>query len=1091
VCLQRGLSGGQQKRVQIASALIASPSILLLDEPTSGLDSHSAFETLNCIRDILNRAQGIKLCVMLTIHQPNSKILALFDDVMVLNKGEMSFFGSASDAMEHFDQIGLKCPPSTTVTDHILQVADERFESKLVPVSSPVNLPLAFNQSFCGSRLQDVLNKHTAYCATFVKKAEVLLKREEVRVSLWRQTQILLLREYRIAYRDPKLYYVQLALHTMFAVLIGVVFWDLPYNVSGNFNVFPAALLWLVLLNCWVHAFKVYYFSISNRRNGVEIVNGKYHPFALLLAESISTAVLVIMFVPAGLLTYFMTGLPVNAMPIVMLVLWVTSLTAEAMVAVLTKLSADPTTSMYYVCVSFVVLQVFGGGVFLPWKDCPDYWLWLQEVTLFTHSSRAINAFVFTDFSIKCHSHNNGVCCDPGTGSLYRCIDQTVANGSVCDVDAREILFVTQGIGVHDNPWRFFGFLILLLTCFKGLLLLFAYWPLDELRYRVFKRVRKVVLLLCCCGGASFRREIRRKIRPLTKGGHFMDQSEGEGYADSTPSPACSGDDISSSVTTPMVKGFFRDVKGTHLVWRNFSVAVPGTNRKLIDNVSGFVCSGSLLALMGPSGSGKTTLLNGLADRIDYALTEGDVKFAGRVMTSQDLTYIPQVDELNSALTVDDHIKLIGKLTCTDEIAMQERLEEILIVLGLRSKRNTPFGRLSDGERKRVSIGVGLISRPPVLFLDEPTTGLDFISAYSIAQFLAKLAHTAKVAVIMTVQQPSAPMFDLFDDLYLLQGGTLVYAGSGEGSTSYFTTVGYHNPFKINPADYYLEICRSDAMLLQDSGLVRVSWAELFSKAEQGAAHAKILDDIQEAAISIAMSNAGGSFEGPGMVTRFTVLFWSLFGVFRTQCFQQRMSAMIIVAVLLGTLFFDLEPTTENANSYLGSVFCSETAVMLCVITATSAFARSRREAIDRIENGFYQPAVYVAAQFAVSLVMNLAIIAVYVAILLLLSRIEPYIDTVLLRIVGTWGLACGMEAVIMVLVECLKNGYLCTSGGLIFLGFSMLFSGFFRPQEKVPDSMSWLCYISPLHVSLAFALSNSICSMIELLLILFTFVYW
>jgi ABC-type multidrug transport system ATPase subunit len=155
----------------------------------------------------------------------------------------------------------------------------------------------------------------------------------------------------------------------------------------------------------------------------------------------------------------------------------------------------------------------------------------------------------------------------------------------------------------------------------------------------------------------------------------------------------------------------------TALTWHGLSVTLP--NKKvLVDNISGMVKSGRVLALMGPSGAGKTTLLNALSRRAKYAKVTGEVKFAGRHMTPTDLTYVPQFDEVNGSMTVEEHLLFVGSLTCTDLVEMRVRLVSLLDVLGLTGKKDTPVSGLSGGEVKRVSIGLGLISAPYVLFLD-------------------------------------------------------------------------------------------------------------------------------------------------------------------------------------------------------------------------------------------------------------------------------------------------------------------------------------------------------------------------------------
>ena len=154
------------------------------------------------------------------------------------------------------------------------------------------------------------------------------------------------------------------------------------------------------------------------------------------------------------------------------------------------------------------------------------------------------------------------------------------------------------------------------------------------------------------------------------------------------------------------------------LTWTDLSVILPKSGKKLIDSVSGMVSSGRVLALMGPSGAGKTTLLNGMSGRAKYAKVEGSIQFSGRKMTSADLTYVPQFDELNGVFTVLEHFLFIGSLTCVNYVEMTKRTDQLLTVLGLHEKMHVPIKKLSGGEVKRVSVGIGMISKPNVLFLD-------------------------------------------------------------------------------------------------------------------------------------------------------------------------------------------------------------------------------------------------------------------------------------------------------------------------------------------------------------------------------------
>ena len=107
---------------------------------------------------------------------------------------------------------------------------------------------------------------------------------------------------------------------------------------------------------------------------------------------------------------------------------------------------------------------------------------------------------------------------------------------------------------------------------------------------------------------------------------------------------------------------------------------------------------------------------------------------------------------------------------------------------------------LTGGQKKRVSIGLGLVGQPSVLFLDEPTTGLDSSAALNIVSYISAVARATKVVCIMTIHQPSAAVFNSLDDLCLLEGGRLAFFGRMENSAAYFASLGFHCTTACNPA---------------------------------------------------------------------------------------------------------------------------------------------------------------------------------------------------------------------------------------------------------------------------------------------------
>ena len=115
----RGVSGGEKRRVGIACELVTSPSILFLDEPTSGLDAYNAFNVVECL---VTLAKSYNRTVIFTIHQPRSNIVALFDNLILLAKGQTVYSGPLSSCQSYFEQIGYHCPPGFNIADYLVDL---------------------------------------------------------------------------------------------------------------------------------------------------------------------------------------------------------------------------------------------------------------------------------------------------------------------------------------------------------------------------------------------------------------------------------------------------------------------------------------------------------------------------------------------------------------------------------------------------------------------------------------------------------------------------------------------------------------------------------------------------------------------------------------------------------------------------------------------------------------------------------------------------------------------------------------------------------------------------------------------------------
>lgn len=190
----------------------------------------------------------------------------------------------------------------------------------------------------------------------------------------------------------------------------------------------------------------------------------------------------------------------------------------------------------------------------------------------------------------------------------------------------------------------------------------------------------------------------------------------------------------------------------------------------------------------GVSGAGKTTLLDVLATRVTIGIVSGDTMINGKLTDTSfqhKVGYVQQQDIHLSTATVREALQFSALLRQPSSIPQAEKLqyaEKVIDMLEIRELADAVIGVPGEGlnieQRKRLTIGVELAARPQLLiFFDEPTSGLDSQTSWAISELIKKLTNSGQ-AVLCTVHQPSAILFDQFDRLLLISpGGKTVYFG--------------------------------------------------------------------------------------------------------------------------------------------------------------------------------------------------------------------------------------------------------------------------------------------------------------------------
>lgn len=226
-----------------------------------------------------------------------------------------------------------------------------------------------------------------------------------------------------------------------------------------------------------------------------------------------------------------------------------------------------------------------------------------------------------------------------------------------------------------------------------------------------------------------------------------------------------------------------------------------------------------MTALLGPSGSGKTTFLNAIAGRMQSRNLHISLSLNGSVLdpvaNRVNIGFVHAHEALYPTDTPVESFEFVARLK-QPSLSVDERagkVQSTIDSLRLRKCADTFMGSatvkgVSSGEKKRSSVGIELIPERDILFLDEPTTGLDSVAALELVSLL-KLIALRGVCIVAVVHQPSNEIMDLFDNVMYMARGELVYYGPTRAVVPYFASSGYSCPQEYNPADYVMFILQT------------------------------------------------------------------------------------------------------------------------------------------------------------------------------------------------------------------------------------------------------------------------------------------
>jgi ABC-2 type transport system ATP-binding protein len=209
-------------------------------------------------------------------------------------------------------------------------------------------------------------------------------------------------------------------------------------------------------------------------------------------------------------------------------------------------------------------------------------------------------------------------------------------------------------------------------------------------------------------------------------------------------------------------------------------VKVYGGETRAVDGISFGVPTGELFGFLGPNGAGKTTTIRILATLLEP--TEGTARVAGFDVTKQPaevrkrLGLAQQTPALDAFSTGRETLELAGILQRMPRAEVKKRADELLELLGLSAVATKLTGQYSGGMKRRLDLGSALMHQPPVLFLDEPTEGLDPQSRTALWEELERISREGTTMLLTTHYMEEADR--LCDRLAIIDSGKIVIDGS-------------------------------------------------------------------------------------------------------------------------------------------------------------------------------------------------------------------------------------------------------------------------------------------------------------------------
>jgi ABC-type multidrug transport system ATPase subunit/ABC-type multidrug transport system permease subunit len=1103
----RGISGGERKRTAVANELVTAPSILFLDEPTSGLDATTSLVLVDMLRKLCDRGMTIICC----IHQPRDDIFQLFDRLLLLQNGRTAYFGAVSECHTYLESFKLpstgatlKIPEFTTVADWILDLMSDETVAEDIADRWENNNQQRLNDEISKIHNNTIVSHSLQKASTF---SNVNHDDKVSACNTWCHNFSTLVRRNFMQKRGNFGSSVVIVNVLVTAIIMGVMYWD-----SKVMSDIYGAIFFALMNQAYFSTMIILRLfppekSLMRRERSSNYYSLSSYFLSKIVVDGITAWISPIVFI---IILYFCVGFERHASNFFLFLLLFVShiFTAESFGLMISCMTNDVPTAGT-INTLYLLSSMLVSGFYVDVSSVPIYLVWLKWIGLLLYSYTGLLKvqFEFNDPYFPCE--------DARDGQFGECFER-LDNGSMVEVAWPNGSFsgkrVLESLTTPDIS---IGYIFLILWgmsfAFRLTAYLFLRYDGKGSRAQCCQKLRKPIANVTTKTSKNVelvststaedapnsvkdtsitqvddneapKKKIVDTDSKLPSDDVWEGKSKQAASTDDAPDITLSKRANLSSIVSPP---FGTKRKGPCIIRKQltnldlqdpvFPITLDFVNvgyqvvldrktqktRNILEDLTGNIKPGTLVALMGASGAGKTTLLNVLAQRYSGGklLPDSQILYNGRPADAglrSRFGFVFQDDLMLSRLTVRETITIAAELKLPPDTAKDRKIElidNVISTLRLTKVADSIVGGdgmrgVSGGERKRTALATELITSPSILFLDEPTTGLDSNTALEVVRIFSDLC-LARITVICSIHQPRSSIFQTFDELVLMHQGKMAYNGSIRTAVRHMEQVaipGIALPDQTNVADWLLDLLESgygQQVLEAWSSKIRTEEEESGLKAQQ----------LVELGPEVTVKTRPQCFH------QFKILMQRANKQEAGQLFNfvNGVSTMLI-ALVAGAVWWQ----SKSIDSLAGVLFfILINQSFMAVLSSGRLFPPQRNLMLRETSQGYYSTVPYFLAQTLYDSVAGLLVPILFVTVMYFMAGLKVTVEgfftalgIMLLNVIAAQSLGILITCAIMDIV-------IATAVTAVLVLLLMLLGGFYLAVNSVPTWLAWMRYLS------------------------------